>query len=194
VDPNALLSPTILVPVAVVLVLVVGVIIGVVRISASRRGGGAVAKWAHGAYSLWTGGEDCATWAPERAQKAFREWYNASSGGQAQNVIDGLRRGQTGNPAWDKVRALDLCRIALAAGYVDADQCRQRSAAIGKELQAAFPSWDALAQAFEAGMQAWQRSRGVTDSAQLGKVQHNLPKLRAEIWPGIAYGTVLTEE
>ena len=182
------------VPAAVVVVLVLGAGIGFVTMAMSKKRGGSVLRWAHGAYSLWTGGEDSATWTPERAQSALANWYGAKAGGQAQNVIDDLRRGQTGNAAWDKVRALDLVRIALAAGYLDQDQCRQRCAGIGKELQAQYRGWDALAAAFEQGMQSWQRSRNITDPSELGRVQRNLPKLRAEIWPTVPYDTVLTEE
>jgi len=184
----------IVVPIAVVVVLVIGAVVGFVTMTASKKRGGAVLRWAHGAYSLWTGGEDSASWQPERAQNAFRDWYGARAGGTAQNVIDDLIRGQTGNAAWDLVRALDLVRMGVAAGYLDADQCRERCARIGKQLQAQYGGWDALAVAFEQGMQAWQRGRGVTDPNELGRVQRNLPKLRAEVWPAIPYDTALSEE
>jgi hypothetical protein len=90
-----------------------------------------------------------------------------------------------------------LLRIALAAKYIDADQCRAQSAGIGNELQQEFAGWEALAQAFEAGMHAWQRSSGMADAervTEVGRVQRNLPKLRAQIWPAITYATPLTEE
>ena len=71
---------------------------------------------------------------------------------------------------------------------------RQQEAGIGRELHQAYGSWEDLARAFEAGMQDWQRGSGTTDPNELGRVQKHLPKLRAEIWPKIAYGTTLTEE
>jgi hypothetical protein len=193
-DLDELLTPSILVPFAAVVVVLAGIAIGVLTIRASRRGGKAVARWAHAAYSLWTGGEDSADWAADRAQNALRNWYGAVSGGQTQQVIAEVRAGQTGNAAWDKVRALDMLRIALAAGYVDAEQCRAQSAGIGKELQGRYAGWEALAQDFEAGMLRWQRTTGITDPSENGRVQRNLPKLRSQIWPAIAYGTPLTEE
>jgi hypothetical protein len=106
-------------------------------------------------------------------------------------VVRGLRQGQTGNAAWDKVRALDLLRIGLAAMYLDQDQSRTEAAHIGNELQRQFGGWEELAQSFEAGMLAWQRSRGVTDAGELGRVQRNLPTLRQQIWPRTAWRTAL---
>ncbi len=181
-------------PAAIGGVVVLGIAIAAVKMVFSKKKGGQVDVWAHAAYSLWTGGEDSATWTPKRAQDAFASWYGAKSGGASQQVVEGLRKGKTGNAAWDKVRALDLVRIALAAGYYDKDQVRQQEAGIGRELQQAYGSWEDLARAFEAGMQDWQRGSGTTDPNELGKVQKHLPKLRQEIWPKIAYGTTLTEE
>jgi hypothetical protein len=183
-----------LIPAVVAAVVALGVIIAIVRAIASKKKGGDVDAWAHAAYSLWTGGEDSATWTQKRAQDSVRSWYGAGSGGALQEVVKGLRQGRTGSPAWDKVRALDLVRIGLAAGYYDADQVRQQQAGIGRELQQTYRSWEELGAAFEAGMQDWQRSSGTTDPKELGRVQRNLPKLRAEVWPRIAYGTTLTDE
>jgi hypothetical protein len=187
-------TPPWLIPAAVGGVLVLGVAIAVVKMMASRKKGGQVDVWAHAAYSLWTGGEDSATWTPKRAQDSLRSWYGAGSGGAFQEVVRGLRQGRTGNAAWDKVRALDLVRIGAAATYYDGDQVRQQQAGIGRELQQTYGSWEELARAFEAGMQEWQKGRGTTDPNELGRVQKNLPKLRAEIWPRVDYRTTLTEE
>jgi hypothetical protein len=182
------------IPAAIGAVVVIGLAITAVKVVLSRKKGGQVDVWAHAAYSLWTGGEDSATWTPKRAQDSLASWYGARSGGASQEVVRGLREGRTGNAAWDKVRALDLVRICAAAAYYDADQIRQQQAGIGRELQQAYASWEELAQAFEVGMQEWQRSSGTTDPKELGRVQRNLPKLRAEIWPRIPYKTTLTEE
>lgn len=190
-DPGDLLNPKLLVPIAGSVVVLVGVVVAVARMKAASNGRAALERWSRGAYSIWTGGEDCATWGPDRAQNALRDWYGATGGPRFWEVIRDLRAGQTGNVAWDCVRALDLLRIGMAARYIDADSCLKESAAIGQELQRRFRSWEELAQAFEAGMHAWQRSRKVTDPEQLGRVQRNLPALRQQIWPSIAFGAPL---
>jgi hypothetical protein len=187
-------APHWLIPAVIGGVVVLGIGLTAVKMVFSKKKGGQVDVWAHAAYSLWTGGEDSATWTPKRAQDSFASWYGAKSGGASQQVVEGLRKGKTGNAAWDKVRALDLVRIALAAGYYDKDQVRQQEAGIGRELQQAYGSWEDLSRAFEAGMQDWQRGSGTTDPNELGKVQKHLPKLRGEIWPKIAYGTTLTDD
>ena len=44
---------------------------------------------------------------------------------------------------------------------------------------------------FEKGMHAWQDGRGVTDPNERGRVERNLPTLRAYIWPRIAWNARL---
>lgn len=188
---DTVLAPSILVPVAAVVVLVLGAGIGGFTIRAGIKKAQTLDAWARAAYSIWTGGEDSATWSRDRAQTSLRNWYGASGSGQLLGVIDDLVRGQTGNEAWDKVRALDLVRIGLAAGYLDEDQARGLVAKIARTLQATYRSWDQLAQEFELGMSGWHRRRNVTDPAETLRVQRNLPKLRAQIWPSVAFTATL---
>lgn len=185
--PTEFLNPTILVPVAVVVVVVAGGGAAIVKSMADKRRARQLESWAHGAYSIWTGGEDCATWTESRARSSLANWYGASGGPAFWDVIGGLRQGTTGNVSWDRVRALDLLRIGVAARFIDAEQCWTETAKIGAELQSKYQTWEELAREFELGMHGWQRSRGVSDPQQTGRVQKNLPKLRQEIWPSVAY-------
>ena len=191
-DVDDILVPAVIVPVAIVVVLLVGVGVAVFTMVLGKKKGKSLEAWARGAYSIWTGGEDSATWTPERAQKSFRDWYGAQSGGQAQNVIEGLiTDGQTGSLAWDKVRALDLVRIALAARYIDDDQSKAYVARIGQVLQRSHQGWEHLAQSFEQGMQAWHQRMNQTNPQETQRVQRNLPVLRSQIWPQAPWGTTL---
>ncbi len=190
-DVDDILVPAVIVPVAIVVVLLVGVGVAVFTIMMGKKKGRSLDAWARGAYSIFTGGDDSASWARERAQNAFRDWYGAPSGGMAQNVIEELINGQTGNEAWDKVRALDLVRMALAAGYIDLDQSKAYQARIGQALQRSHQGWEQLAQAFEQGMSAWHRRQNQTNPQETQRVQRHLPILRAQIWPTIPWNTVL---
>ncbi len=190
-DVNDILVPSVIVPVAIVLVVLIGVGVAVFTIMMGKKKGRSVDAWARGAYSIFTGGEDSATWARERAQSAFRDWYDAPSGGAAQNVIEELINGQTGNQAWDKVRALDLVRMALAAGYIDQDQSKAYQARVGQALQRSHQGWEQLAQAFEAGMSAWHQRQNQTNPHETQRVQRHLPILRSQIWPTIPWNTTL---
>lgn len=186
------LDPTLIAIVSAVVVIVGGIVFALVQRMQAKGKEQRVERWAHAAYSLWTGGEDSATWNQERAQNSLNSWYGAGSAGTFFEVIDGLRAGQTGNPAWDQVRALDLLRIGRAADYVDDEDCRKHMAEIGVALQSKYRSWKELASAFEAGMNAWQNQRGVTDPNERGRVQRNLPKLERELWPRIDFGASLS--
>jgi hypothetical protein len=176
---------------AAVLVVSLGVGIGVTQVVLGRRRAEALVAWTRGAYALWTGGEDSATWNRDRAAKSLDAWYGAKSSGGLWGVIEDLRRGQTGNRAWDLVRALDLLRIGMAAGYVDQDAFSESASKIASDLRANYSGWENLAQGFEAGMHAWQRGRNVQNPDELGRVQRHLPRLRGEIWPRIQWGASL---
>ncbi len=183
-----------LIPIVAVAVVLFGVIVGAVSMAKAKRGKNDVVRWARGAYSVWTGGEDCGTWPKERANAALRDWYGVDGGPAFWKLIASLSGTQGDNVAWDSIRALDLLRIGTAATHIDDDQCWIETAKLGKVLQQRYADWDALAKDFEVGMQAWQRSRGVTDDAQLGRVQRNLPKLRGEIWPAIGFKAPLVAD
>ncbi|HEX2730149.1 MAG TPA: DUF1266 domain-containing protein [Polyangiaceae bacterium] len=189
-----ILNPVIVAPIVAVVVVIGGIVFALIQRALSKGKEQRVERWAQAAYALWTGGEDSATWNRERAQNSLSSWYGADSSKKFFDVIDELRSGQTGNAAWDQVRALDLLRIGRAADYVDDEDCRKHIAKIGATLQTTYRSWPELAQAFEAGMNAWQDQRGITDQNQRGRVQRNLPKLQRELWPKIDYGASLTLE
>jgi hypothetical protein len=148
-------------------------------------------RWAQAAYGLWTGGEDCGLWPPQRARDALESWYGARDRTSFLATVDDLVAGQTGNVAWDQVRALDLLRIGTAAGFVSPDECWTRARAIAASLRRAHGTWEELGQAFEIGMLAWHDRRGVTDSTQRERVKRNLPTLRAHLWPAIPFGSPL---
>lgn len=183
-----MLKPAILIPIAGGAVVLLGVIIAFITIGAGKRKAAALRRWTRGAYSLWTGGEDSGTWDQGRASQSLTSWYGASGPGKFWEVIAELKGGnQTGNLAWDEVRALDLLRIGRAAQYIDDDACWTEAGKIGRSLRRRYQSWDELATGFEQGMNAWQRRSGVTDPNQLGRVQKNLPALRKDIWPQVRY-------
>ena len=188
-DPEQLLNPVVLVlvPIAVVVVVLLGVAIAVVKVMSGKKAARQRKQWAQGAYSIWTGGEDCGTWEEVRAQKSLASWYGAKGPSAFWEVVAGLRRGRTGNIAWDRIRAIDLLRIGCAARFIDAEQCFTEAARIGVELQQQYRTWEDFAKGFEAGMLSWQQSSGVADPQETGRVQRNLPKLRQQIWPQVPY-------
>jgi hypothetical protein len=151
-----------------------------------------VERWAAGAYGMWTGGEDCATWDPERARQSLQSWYGAGDGASLSRTLDGLATGEaTGHAAWDQVRAVDIVRIGMAAGYLSPAEGQQQIRELATALRAHYRSWEEACAAFEAGMHAWQDSRGITDETQRGRVQRNLPWLRSSLWPQIPYDAAL---
>jgi hypothetical protein len=192
--PTESLDLGLVIPLAAVAVIALGIAIAVVKVMSAKKRARHLQEWTRGAYAIWTGGEDCGSWTAERAQQSLANWYGATGAPAFWGVVADLRQGTTGNVAWDRVRALDLLRIGFAARFVDDDQCWTEAGKIGVELQSKYRTWEELAQAFEAGMQSWQRQRGVSDPQQTGRVQKNLPELRQQIWPRIAYDAALATD
>ncbi len=166
--------PSFVVPIAIAVV-VLGVIIGVIAMGLGKKAESNARAWMAASWSLWTGGEDSGTWEQQRAVTSLANWYGAANPGTFWKVIEGLRKGQTGNAAWDIVRAFDLLRIGFAAKYVDDDQFLTEGSKMAVELQSKYSSWDELSGAFEKGMNDWQRSRNITDEKETGRVKRNQP-------------------
>ncbi|MCH9684764.1 MAG: DUF1266 domain-containing protein [Deltaproteobacteria bacterium] len=173
----------VIVPVVLVTMVLGGVVVAVIRSRFGPPEPIGADQWAHAAYSIWTGGEDCGQWDRARARDSLRNWYGVTDPAGLWETIRGLQHGRTGSLAWDHVRAIDLLRIGTAAGYIGEDECWHAVCPMADTLREHFDSWSALASDFEAGMQKWQEGRGITSPDQRGRVQRNLPYLRQTAWP-----------
>ena len=178
-----ILDPSFLIPVAGGTVIAIGIIVAIVTAKLSKKKKEMIPRWTRGAYGLWTGGEDSGTWPRERAIQSLSSWYGATNVGALRAVIADLKRPDTSMVEWNMIRALDLLRIGVAAGYIDQEECWTEAGRICQTLQQTHTSWEHLGQCFEVGMHAWQGRSGITDPNETGRVKKNLPRLRAEVWP-----------
>ncbi len=169
---------------AAAVVVILGAVIGVVSM---RSGPKTAARWAHGVYGLWSGAEDSGTWPAERARQSLQSWYGITDRATLKNHIEVLKGAAAPQAAWDMVRAVDLLRIGFAAGYLDEDDCWEAVRQVALVLQKHYKSWEELGAAFERGMLAWHDQRGQTDPNERGRAQRNLPVLRSEVWPKVAF-------
>jgi len=185
--PDGTPNLTVIIPILVGVLVIGGALFAVLRSRFGPPEPVPARDWAHAAYSIWTGGEDCGQWDPARARKSLESWYGVTEPQGFWNTVRGLEEGRTGNIAWDRVRAIDLLRIGTAAGYVREDECWRAVSSIADALRQRFDSWPALASDFEAGMLQWQDQRGVTDPQQRQRVQRNLAYLRQTAWPRAAF-------
>lgn len=165
-------------------VILLGVVIGIITM---RGGPKTAARWAHGAWGLWSGMEDSGTWPSDRAQQSLQSWYGITDRPTLMKQVEGLKAAAPANAAWDMVRAVDLLRMGFAAGYLDEDDCWEKIRQVALVLQQHYKSWEELGAAFERGMHAWQDSRRQNDPNERGRVQRNLPALRAEVWPKVDF-------
>lgn len=181
----------VIVPALVLLLVVGGTLVALIRSRLGPPEPVAASEWAHAAYSIWTGGEDCGEWDRTRARDALQAWYGVTDARGLWGTISGLQEGRTGSVAWDRIRAIDLLRIGTAAGYVADHECWHTVGSIAEALRERYDSWPALAADFEAGMHRWQDGRGIRDPQQRDRVQRNLPYLQRSAWPQAAFDAPL---
>jgi hypothetical protein len=181
-DIQQLLSqhPTALIGAAASLFVVGGGLFATLK---ARGGSQTAARWSHGAYGIWSGLEDSATWPEKRAQQSLYQWYGIGDGQALSRQVAALST----SSGWDLVRAVDLLRIGLAAGYLDQDDCSEKTRQVAAVIRTHFTSWDALAADCEAGMHAWQDGSGVTDGEQRSRVQRNVAVLRDQVWSKVKF-------
>jgi hypothetical protein len=151
---------------------------GLFAVLKAREGAQTASRWARGVCGIWSGLEDSGAWLAPRAQHALQNWYGIGDRGALAQQVEALLT----TSGWDLVRAVDLLRMGLAAGYLDADECSERTRQVAEFIRLHFNSWQALADDFEAGMHAWQDQRGVTDVKERTRVQRNVAVLKPRVW------------
>ena len=97
--------------------------LAVIGVASMRGGKKTAARWAHGAYGLWSGAEDSGTWPRERAQQSLQNWYGIGDRSALMKYVEGLKRGGATTASWDMVRGVDMLRMGFASGYLDEDDC-----------------------------------------------------------------------
>jgi hypothetical protein len=163
-----------------------GLAIGLPLVRRSRRET-ALARWARGAYGLLTGGDDFGRLGREEAQGLLEAPWGIEDAAQLRDAVAGLERTESGNEAWDLVRAIVLARLGAAAGYLDEQESWEIVARAAARLQGSYGSWAALGEAYAEGRSAWLRGQGISQPAHHSPVERNIEALRARVWPRVAF-------
>ncbi|MCA9535917.1 MAG: DUF1266 domain-containing protein [Myxococcales bacterium] len=190
------MDPSTLLPAVLIVAFAVLAIIGTLAFLfvRSRMRKARAATWLAGVYGAWTGTEDSATWARDRAQSSLRSWYGIENASDLDSLLEDLVRGrQTGNLAWDAGRGADTVRIGVAAGLLSDGESSDWAIRIAEVLQSRYASWEQYLTAFEAGMHAWQDRSGVQDAEARARVQRNFPLLSQQVWPKADFKTPFGE-
>ena len=173
------MNATSLAVVALVLLVLVGVVIlqsrkAPVAVQRMREedGGDALKRWARGCYAILFGGASPNRRGALWCREGLRESWSIESGDAALATIERLSAVPTGRVAWDLVRVVAVARMAAGAGYISMEQAQAAVGRIQRQLQDAYPSWDAMASDYDAEVKA----RGFDDTHLQGR-----PAAR-EIW------------
>jgi hypothetical protein len=89
------------------------------------------------------------------------------------------------NPAWHGTRLVNMLRIAAGAGYLTPEEGWERSAGPGRAIQAAYKSWDDVANAMQAALNE-QKGDWVAKAREA--FNGNLAQLRKSNFRGVEYG------
>ena len=88
------------------------------------------------------------------------------------------------NPAWHGTRIVNMLRIAAGAGYLTPDEAWERATEPGRRIQAAYKSWDEVANAMQAALNE-QKGEWVPKAREAFNA--NLVQLRKVNFRGIEY-------
>lgn len=92
------------------------------------------------------------------------------------------------NPAWHGIRLINMLRIGVGAGYLKAEESWERALTVGRKLQPAYQSWDEVAAAIQAALDA---QTGTWVEAARKSLDDNISQLRQFNFRNVKYETQL---
>ena len=127
------------------------------------------------------------------SRKAVANFKNVALGEQwdIKNRQDGIEtvhelvekhagRVDTEYPGWDLCRATQLLGMMYLVKMIDREELDREFSATGKVIQQQFNSWDAMAESYLAGYEAWLKRIGNANAAQSTAYRRNIfEKLKA---------------
>lgn len=99
-----------------------------------------------------------------------------------------LQQMMSANPAWHGTRLINMLRIGAGAGYLKPEESWQRALEAGRILQAAYTSWEAVAEAMNGALDS-QKGEWVVSAKK--SLADNLTQLTQSNYRGVKYETQL---
>lgn len=171
---------------------VVLLIVGVARWSRNRVQAQMVADahhperlWCRGAFGiLCSDSLDYAYLDAAANLDMLRHFWDVQKPEQLEAAVSDLERSEPN--AWNLVRAMLLARAAVSPGWWSQEASWSRCFRLGRSLQAAYPSWQAMADDLLRSRRIWRdlHPSGGEDArdATMPAILRQLARMRAEVW------------
>ncbi len=154
-----------------------------------RDGADLFRRWVQNAFLIVTGNSDYGYLSRTEAIRMLSSWWEVHGPVEHARTLAGLAAAGRPDNAWDLLRYVLLARLGVAAGWADDLGSWDAIRPIAIRLQAAYPDWSTMAQAY---VQARRQARdlpadGTGDDASTTAIRDNIAHLHGGRWRDMPY-------
>jgi hypothetical protein len=146
-------------------------------------------RWVQNVFLLVTGDCDYAHLPGAEARRMLAHWWDVYGPLELRRTLKRLADPSGGEHAWPLVRFILVSRLGVAAGMADDEVSWDEILPVARRLQAAYPSWRAMAQAYVRARRQWRELPldGSADDDGMTNILDNLARLDDTRWRDLAY-------
>ncbi len=141
-------------------------------------------RWTQAVFMIVSGNCDFGHLPRAEAVRILSTWWSVHGPLEFAGALGNLANPGRPDNAWDLIRFILLARLGAAAGHIDDPTSWSKIRPIAIRLQAAYPEWSAMGQAY---LMARRQSRslpldGTQDDASTSVIRDNIEHLRQTSW------------
>jgi hypothetical protein len=150
-------------------------------------------RWVQSAFLLVTGDCDYAHLPGAEARRMLAHWWDVYGPLELRRTLRQLADPSQGEHAWPLLRFILVSRLSVAAGMVPDEVSWDELLPVARRLQAAYPSWRAMAQDYVRARRQWRELPldGSADDEGMTNILDNLARLDDTRWQELDYKTEL---
>lgn len=146
-------------------------------------------RWVQSAFMLVTGDCDYAHLPGAEARRSLAHWWDVYGPVELRRTLRQLAEPADRDHAWPLLRYILLSRLGVAAGMLPDDVSWDEILPVARRLQAAYPSWRAMAHAYVQARRQWRELPldGSGDDDGMKHILDNLARLDDTRWQELDY-------
>ncbi len=146
-------------------------------------------RWVQNAFLIVTGNLDFAYLSRAEAIRMLSSWWEVHGPAEHARTLAGLASSGRPDNAWDLLRFVLLARLGVAAGWSDDLGSWESIRPVAIRLQAAYPDWSTMAQAYVAARRQARElpADGTGDDASTTAIRDNIAHLHGGRWRDMPY-------
>lgn len=150
-------------------------------------------RWVQNAFLLVTGDCDYAHLPGAEARRILAHWWEVYGPLEHRRTLEQLAADDGRDHAWPLLRYVLLSRLGVAAGLLADEVSWDEILPIARRLQAAYPGWRAMAQAYVQARRQWRELPldGSADDDGMRTILDNLARLDDTRWTALPWNTEL---